>query len=104
VSAACNDPDAPSEDRQYVLSPRGKYGSMPWTETFDASVAYLMNLGSKGKLQIKLSVYNLFDQQRTVAVVQDLQTDITTETNPDFARPVRFQSPRAAQLTVTASF
>ena len=77
---------------------------MPWTYTFDASVAYLMNLGDKGKLQIKLSAYNLFNQQKTVAVVQDLQTDITTDTNPDFRRPVRFQAPRAAQLTVTASF
>jgi len=104
VSAACNDPDAPSEDRQYVLAPRGQYGTMPWTYTFDASAAYIMNLGEASKLQVKLSVYNLFNQQKTIAVDQDLQTDITTDTNPNFRQPIRFQSPRAAQLTVTATF
>jgi len=104
VSAACNDPDAPSEDRQYVLAQRGQYGTMPWTYTFDASAAFIMNLGEVSKLQVKLSVYNLFNQQKTIAVDQDLQTDITTDTNPNFRQPIRFQSPRAAQLTVTATF
>lgn len=104
VSAACNDPSQPSENRQYVLSPRAAYGSMPWTYTFDASASYLMDLGEKGKLQVKFSVYNLFNQQQTIAVDQTLQGDITTDTNPNFKRAVRFQSPRFAQLTVTATF
>ena len=63
-----------------------------------------MALGDKGRLQVKLSVYNLFNQRRTVAVDQDLQTDISNETNPNFMQPIRFQAPRAAQLTVTATF
>ena len=96
--------DGPSEERVYVVSPRGSYGTMPWTFTFDASVSYLMALGDKGRLQVKLSVYNLFNQRRTVAVDQDLQTDISNETNPNFMQPIRFQAPRAAQLTVTATF
>ncbi|HEX6834508.1 MAG TPA: TonB-dependent receptor, partial [Rudaea sp.] len=104
VSQNCNDPSVPSEERQYVLSPRGFYGSMPWTETLDASVSYLHDLGEKGKLQVKFSVYNLLNQQKTIAVDQNLQTDITTDTNPNFKRAVRFQAPRSMQLTVTATF
>jgi hypothetical protein len=104
TSASCNDPNAPSDTRQYVLSPRGHYGSMPWTQTVDASLAWVTDIDQRGKLQVKLSVYNLFNQQKTIAVDQDLQTDITTDTNPNFRRAIRFQSPRSAQLTVTATF
>jgi hypothetical protein len=53
---------------------------------------------------VKFSVYNLFNQQKTIAVDQDLQTDISNETNPNFLQPIRFQAPRSAQLTVTATF
>ena len=94
----------PTAERVYVVSPRGAYGTMPWTYTFDASVSYLMALGEKGKLQVKFSVYNLFNQRKTIGVDQDLQTDISDETNPNFLQPIRFQAPRAAQLTVTATF
>jgi outer membrane receptor protein involved in Fe transport len=93
-----------SEDRVYVVSPRASYGTMPWTYTFDASLSYLMQMGETGRLQVKLSVYNLFNQRKTIAVDQDLQTDISNETNPNFLQSVRFQAPRAAQLTVTATF
>ncbi len=77
---------------------------MPWTYTFDASISYLMQMGETGRLQVKLSVYNLFNQRKTIGVDQDLQTDISNETNPNFLQSVRFQAPRAAQLTVTATF
>jgi hypothetical protein len=96
--------EGPTAERVYVASPRGAFGTMPWTFTFDASVAYLMPLGETGKLQVKLSVYNLFNQRKTIAVDQDRQTDISDETNPNFLQPIRFQAPRAAQLTVTATF
>ena len=49
-------------------------------------------------------MYNLFNLRKTIAVDQDLQTDISNETNPNFMQPIRFQAPRAAQLTVTATF
>ncbi len=96
--------DGPSADRVYMASPRGAYGTLPWTSTFDASISYLTPLGEKGHFQVKLSVYNLFNQQKTIAVDQDLQTDISNETNPNFMQPVSFQTPRSAQLTVTATF
>jgi len=96
--------DGPSEDRVYVHSPRGGEGRTSWTYDVGASIAWLTRIGEKGKLQVKLSVYNLFNQQRTLAVDQDLQTTISDSTNPTFGDGIRFQSPRYTQLTVTADF
>ena len=96
--------DGPSEERVYVNSPRGKYGRTPWTYDFGASIAWLTPIGDKGRLQVKFAVYNLFDSQRTTAVDQDLQTTISDSTNASFRQPIRFQSPRFAQLTISADF
>lgn len=93
-----------SEDRVYERSPRGKYGTMPWTYNLGASVTYLRPMGETGQLRVKFAVYNLLNQQRTVAVDQDLQTSISNDTNPTFRQPLRFQAPRFAQLTVSLDF
>ncbi|MBO9663765.1 TonB-dependent receptor [Dokdonella sp.] len=95
--------DGPSEGRVYARSPRGKYGRMPWTYNLGASIAYTRPVGD-GKLMVKFAVYNLVNQQRTVAVDQDLQTTISNSTNSDFRLPLRFTSPRFAQLTVAVDF
>ena len=96
--------DGPSEDRVYVSSPRGKFGRTPWTYNVGASIAWLTPLGEKGRLQVKFAVYNLFNQRRTVAVDQDLQTTISASTNPYFGEAIATQPPRFAQLTVSADF
>ncbi|HEX7111806.1 MAG TPA: TonB-dependent receptor [Mizugakiibacter sp.] len=97
--------DSPvSEDRVYVHSPRGGYGRLPWTYTFDASISYILPLGEQAKLRAKLAVYNLFNQKRTVNVDQDLQTDISDTTNPSFLQGISFQAPRFTQLTVSLDF
>jgi len=93
-----------SEDRVYANSPRGKYGTMPWTYTIDASITYLVPIGQKGQLRAKLAVYNLLNQQKTIAVDQDLQTSISEYTNPYFGYGMRFQQPRFTQLTVSLDF
>ena len=94
--------DNPSE-RVYEYSPRGGYGRTSWTYDVGASVTYLKSFG-RADLRVKLAVYNLFNQQRTIEVDEDLQTDIGDELNPDFLQPVQFQQPRYAQLTVTLEF
>ncbi len=93
-----------SEDRVYERSPRGKYGTMPWTYNLGASVTYLRSLGETGQLRVKFAIYNLLNQQRTVAVDQDLQTSISDGTNSTFRQALRFQDPRFAQLTVSLDF
>ncbi|HET6551907.1 MAG TPA: TonB-dependent receptor [Dyella sp.] len=93
-----------SEDRVYQSSPRGKYGRMPWTYNLGASITYLRPLGDKGELRVKFAVYNLFNEQQTIAVDQDLQTTISDSTSTTFRQPLRFQQPRFAQLTVSVDF
>lgn len=95
--------DGPSAERVYQRSPRGKYGRMPWTYDIGASIAYVHPVAN-GKLMVKFAIYNLLNQQRTVGVDQDLQTTISNSTNADFRLPLRFTSPRFAQLTVALDF
>jgi hypothetical protein len=98
--------DSPiSEERVYEASPRGGFGHLGWTYNVGASISYVMPLDDKGAgVRVKLSVYNLLNQQRTVLVDQDLQTDISDSTNSTFRQPIGFQSPRYAQLTVSLNF
>jgi outer membrane receptor protein involved in Fe transport len=93
-----------SADRVYESSPRGKYGRMPWTYTLGASITYLRQLADIGQLRVKFAVYNLLNEQRTIQVDQDLQTTISNSTSSTFEQPLRFQSPRFAQLTVSVDF
>ncbi|PWK82740.1 TonB-dependent receptor [Fulvimonas soli] len=97
--------DSPvSEDRVYVHSPRAAYGRMPWTYTLNAGISYVLPFEGRGKLRVKLAVYNLLNQQRTVQVDQDLQTTISNSTNDTFKQSIGFQSPRFTQLTVAVDF
>ncbi|MDQ6646031.1 MAG: carboxypeptidase regulatory-like domain-containing protein [Pseudomonadota bacterium] len=93
----------PSEDRVYQSSSRGGKGRLPWTYTLDASISYLLPFDD-GKMRVKLTAFNLLNQQRTVQVDQDLQTDISNSTNATFLQPIGFQAPRYVQLTFSAEF
>lgn len=94
----------PSAERVYVNSPRGKYGRTPWIYNLNAGIAYIRPLGDKGQLRVKLSVYNLLNQQRAVNVDQDLQTTIGDGTSSSFGSGIIFQQPRFTQLTVSVDF
>ena len=99
----CSSPH--SEDRVYAASPRGAYGHLPWTATLNGSLSYILPFqGSDGSLRIKLAVYNLLNQQRTVNVDQDLQTSISSSTSSTFMQPIAFQPPRFTQLTLSVNF
>ncbi len=93
----------PSEDRVYQASSRGGKGRLPWTYTLDASISYLLPIDD-GKMRVKLTVFNLLNQQRTVQVDQDQQTDISNATSATFLQPIGFQAPRYVQLTFSAEF
>nr|WP_243649245.1 TonB-dependent receptor [Luteibacter rhizovicinus] len=96
----CADPV--SENRVYQSSPRGKERT-PWTYNLGASVTYLLPVSDKNNLRVKLAVYNLLNQQRTLGVDQDLQTSVGG-TSSTYLQPQRFQSPRFGQLTVSLDF
>ena len=92
----------PSE-RVYEISPRGAYGTLPWTYTVNASIAYEHAFGDT-ELRVSLSVFNLFNSTKVTDVDQDLQTDIGDELNPTFLYGTDYQPPRYAQLRVSLDF
>jgi hypothetical protein len=92
----------PSEDRVYQKSTRGNYGRLPWTYTVDANITYLLPFDG-GNMRVKLTAFNLFNQQRTVQVDQDLQSGIGSY-NDSFLQPIVFQPPRYVQLSFSAEF
>jgi hypothetical protein len=97
----CDAPDP--TDRVYEFRGRGNEGRTPWTYDVGASVTYLHSFGNSD-LRVKLAVFNLFNQQRTIEVEEELQETIGESTNPDYKLPLGFQTPRFAQLTVTLEF
>ncbi|MGV8930632.1 MAG: TonB-dependent receptor [Luteimonas sp.] len=100
-----------SADRVYEHSNRGGAGRMPWTYELGTSVTYLRTFNS-ANLRVKLAVFNLLNQQRTVRVDQDLQPSVgMNEDDPTqpllneyFGVGYGFQAPRYAQLTVSVNF
>jgi len=89
--------------RVYEFRGRGNEGETPWTYDVGASITYLHSF-SNADLRVKFAVFNLFDQQRTIEVEEELQDTIGESTNDDYKLPLGFQTPRFAQLTFTLEF
>ena len=77
------DSELPSE-RVYVFEGRGKEGRTPWIFDLGATVTYKHSF-SAADLRVKLSVFNLLNQQRNQQVVDQLEDDIG-HINSDFYR------------------
>jgi hypothetical protein len=90
-----------SETGQYELRPRGSEGRTPWIFDVGANVTYRQKF-SIADLRVKLSVYNLLNQQRVVQVDEEL----VTIPNPDseFGYGTAYQTPRYALLTFNLDF
>lgn len=97
----CTSPN-PSE-RVYELSPRGAYGTLPWTYNLNASVSYRHAFES-AKLRVSLSVFNLLNATRVTSVDQNLQNYIGDTLNPTFGYGTDYQTPRYGQLRVSVDF
>jgi hypothetical protein len=89
-------------DRVFEHQARGGAGRMPWIINFGASLTYERNLGI-GKLQAKLSVYNLFNRQEPVWVYQKLESGVGSR-NELFGKERFLQAPRYGQLQVSWNF
>jgi outer membrane receptor for Fe3+-dicitrate len=86
---------------QYELRPRGSGGRTPWTFDVGANVVY-KHAFSATDLQVKLAVYNLFNQERIVEVDERLGS--VPDGNSDYRIGTAYQSPRYALLTVKLGF
>ncbi|HVR82100.1 MAG TPA: carboxypeptidase regulatory-like domain-containing protein [Luteimonas sp.] len=98
--------DIPSE-RVYQISPRGGYGTLPWTFDVGASLTYQRAIGPS-HLRVTLSAFNLLNQQRVTDVDQTLEDDIghsnSQANGGTFLLGTGYQSPRYAQFTVALDF
>jgi hypothetical protein len=86
---------------QYELHPRGSEGRTPWTYDVGANVTYRYSF-SAADLQVKLSVYNLFNQERIIEVDESLGS--IPNGNSEYRMGTAYQSPRYALLTVKLDF
>ena len=85
---------------EYELHERGSEGRTPWIFDLGANVTYRHSVLRRANLSVKLSVYNLFNQQRTTEVDDFL--GCVPNGNPDVSHGTGYQAPRYALLTLEA--
>jgi len=90
-------------DAQYVNFGRGTEGRTPWTVDLSANVTWQHSFGLADML-VKLSVYNLLNQERILEVDEELGSTDPTLTNPTFRQGTSYGSPRYGQLTLQVKF
>jgi outer membrane receptor protein involved in Fe transport len=95
--------DAASFDRTYELRTRGSEGRTPWIFDLGANVTFDYAF-SVANLQVKLAVYNLFNQQRATAVDESLFSTDPVFTNTDYRLGTDYQAPRYGLLTFKLDF
>jgi Carboxypeptidase regulatory-like domain/TonB-dependent Receptor Plug Domain len=90
------------DQRVYEFHPRGSEGRTPWTFDLGANVSYRRSF-STADLQVKLTVYNLLNEERMIDLTERMQTSIGV-INPQYGLGSGYQSPRYATLTMTLDF
>ncbi|WP_448103052.1 TonB-dependent receptor [Luteibacter jiangsuensis] len=92
-------------------APRGSKGRLPWTWSLDLNAEYRpMWAGANQPLAFTAAVFNLAGKQRTVAQIDTGELDtVDADTglpnvNPDYRRPVAYQSPRYFRFGVRYDF
>jgi outer membrane receptor for ferrienterochelin and colicin len=86
---------------EWELHPRGAEGRTPWTFNLGMNVGYRHSF-SVADLRVKLSVYNLLNQQRITEVDEELNS--IPNGNAEYRFGTGYQSPRYALLTFNLDF
>jgi hypothetical protein len=89
----------------YELHTRGAEGRTPWLFNLDANVSFNYSFPS-ANLLVKLSVFNLTNQQDITQVDESLEQNETVSDvkNPLYRIGTGYQTPRYGQLTFTVKF
>lgn len=109
--------------REAFILPRGEAGRTPWLHQVDAYVGYDIPMSRDVKLNLNLTVFNLFNFQEAVTVDQEYTTDVVTpaapgtpiesvtnadgeplNVNPTFGEPRRLQLPLFVRLGARLTF
>ena len=88
--------------RVYEFNARGSEGRTPWIFDVGLNATYRYSF-SAADVQVKLSVYNLLDQQRETQVAEVYETAIGSP-NAGYGLPSGYQTPRYATLTLKVDF
>lgn len=88
--------------RQFVFTPLGAFGRMPWVTNVGANVTLTIPVPT-GDLTARFSVYNAFNSQAVVNVHSRYERTPGTM-QPHFGEAKGWQSPRYMQLVVTYGF
>jgi hypothetical protein len=83
-------------DAGYTFSPRGSYGTTPWTKTFNVSVAYTPSW-AKG-VTLVADVLNVFNTQ-TPTAYYEASTNSRSTINPRWGQAIYYTDPRIVRLT-----
>jgi hypothetical protein len=89
-------------ERVFEHRSRGAGGRLPWTYNLGLSVSYARSFNDMD-FRAKFAVYNVLDQQKTLAVDDQFEADIGF-LNPEYRIGTSYQSPRYAQLLLTLNF
>ncbi len=104
LGSALSDVDAQSNPFLFSYDPvkRGNLGRTPDLVTLDLHGDYPIQFG-KSKLTVMLDVFNVFQSQE--ATLYDDNVELTAGvTDPDFLKPVQYQSPRQWRLSARWDF
>jgi Carboxypeptidase regulatory-like domain/TonB dependent receptor/TonB-dependent Receptor Plug Domain len=93
---------APIGQRTYEFMGRGGEGRTPWTYDLGLNVVYKQSF-SVTDLRVKLSVFNVLNQERVVQVNERLQSSVGS-INDQYGVGTGYQSPRYAMLTLNLDF
>jgi len=93
----------PYDQRQFEYTPRGAYGRLPWTWTMGANVTWRLPVEGID-LSVRLSVFNLFNNQTVVNVHQRYEAQPGQFRENTFNTGTRWQAPRYTQLMATWNF
>jgi hypothetical protein len=93
---------APIGQRTYEFMGRGGEGRTPWTYDLGLNAVYKQSF-SVTDLRVKLSVFNVLNQERVVQVNERLQSSVGSINN-QYGVGTGYQSPRYAMLTLNLDF
>ena len=94
---------------EFFLTPRGAEGRTPSNYDADVHLGYPINLAGKGKLNILLDVFNVFNTQRPVLLdqrwgFQESDNSLPTPANPNYRKAALRTAPTSVRLGARFTF
>ncbi|MGY0505475.1 TonB-dependent receptor domain-containing protein [Luteimonas sp. e5] len=86
----------------YVESPRGTYGTTPWSQIWNLNVQYRPSWAAK-RLTLRVDVLNVFDQQKAQYAYGRYAANRVTPSR-FFGQDLNYYSPRSVRLTARYDF